>query len=323
MDDLKSKELKKKKGFNINSNFILLIVVAVLVLVFSLTSDIFMTYYNIMSMLRNLVIAGVLALGLTPLMIARGLDLSFGSSLSLATVVFALLYNNGVNIYLIFFIVLLLTCAAGFINGFLIEKFDLVPLILTLGTLAIYKALALVLSAAKPISAMTDELYYVSFRYFLKIPIPLWFFVVVVIIFYFILTYTKVGRTVYLIGANPKSADLAGIKVKKVRMLLYTFMGLMVGFASILTVGYVGTGNPYHGDSIMLPTLSAVVLGGISLAGGAGSVWGTLLGVLIFSVIFNGLSLLNTPSTLIQILQGLTLIIIVATYEIRAKRNAT
>ena len=247
-------------------------------MIFSFTSGNFMTYYNIASVLRNLVIAGLLALGLTPLMIARGIDFSFGSSLSLATVVFALLFNGGVNLYLALILIVLMTAVIGFLNGLLVESFNLVPLIATLGTLSIYQALALVLSDAKPIGILSDELYYMSFRYFLKIPIPLWIFMVVVIIYYIVLSYTKTGRTVYLIGANPKTADLAGIKVKKVMILLYTFMGVMVGLASIFTLGYLGTGNPYHGTSILLPTLSAVILGGISLAGGAGTVWGTLIG---------------------------------------------
>jgi ribose transport system permease protein len=141
-----------------------------------------------------------------------------------------------------------------------------------------------------------------------------------VAVYWFILNKTKVGRTIYLIGANPKVAKLSGIKIKKVMVLLYTFMGLATGIGAVLIVSLTGVGMAYHGAKLPLPTLSAVLLGGISLMGGSGSVWGTLIGVLIVTVIFNGLSVLNIPSYYIQLFQGLALIIIVAAYEIRNKR---
>ncbi|MCL5072776.1 MAG: ABC transporter permease, partial [Actinobacteria bacterium] len=135
-------------------------------------------------------------------------------------------------------------------------------------------------------------------------------------------TAERTGRVIYIIGANPKVANLSGIKVRNVRIYLYTFMGLVAGIASIVMVSITGVGNPLAGGKMALPVLSAVVLGGISLAGGAGSVWGTLIGVLIVTVIFNGLSVLNVPSYFIQMFQGIALILIVSLYEIRNTRAA-
>ncbi len=317
----------KKKGLRLSDTIILLIILGVLVAFFTLINSDFIAYNNISTMLKNMVLTGILALGLTPLMIARGLDISFGSSISLISVVIALLYTvGGVNLWLALIIGVLVGVFVGFINGLLIESFDLIPIILTLGMMAILQALALVLantfSNTYSILVMTDPLYYFATRTFFKIPYPVLVLIVLVIVYWFILAKTKVGRTIYLIGANPTVAKLSGIKVKKIKILLYTFMGLVTGIGGIIIVAVSGVGMSYHGKNLALPTLSAVLLGGISLMGGSGTVAGTMLGVLIVTVIFNGLSVLNVPSYYIQLFQGLALIIIVAAYEIRNNRAA-
>lgn len=313
---------KKKSGFKLTDTLILLIALIVLTVFFTLMNKSFFSYDNISILLKNMVITGILALGLTPLMIARGLDISFGASISFTGVFMAFLYGKGVPLLLVLFIGVVLATLVGLLNGWLIETFDLIPIILTLGMMSILSAIGYVISGAKSLSMLTDPLYYFATRTFLKVPISVFLLILFVIVFWFILTFTKIGRVIYVIGANPKVASLSGIKVKNVRIYLYTFMGLVAGIASIVMISMTGVGNPLAGAKMSLPVLSAVVLGGISLAGGAGSVWGTVIGVLIVSVIFNGLSVLNIPSYFIQMFQGLALIIIVSLYEIRNKRAA-
>jgi len=312
----------RKSSFKLTDTLILFIALIVLVVIFSAIRVEFFSYDNISTMLKNMVITGILALGLTPLMIARGLDISFGASISFTGVLMAYLYNLGFGLPYCLILGVVAAVLVGFINGLLIEKFDLIPIILTLGMMSILSALGLVISEGHSLSMLTDQLYYFATKTFLKIPIALFILIVFIIIFWFILTFTKVGRTIYIIGANPKVATLSGIKVQKVRILLYTFMGLVAGVASIVMVAMTGVGNPLAGAKMSLPVLSAVVLGGISLAGGAGSVWGTIIGVLIVSVIFNGLSVINVPSYFIQVFQGLALILIVSLYEVRNQRAA-
>jgi len=323
MQDIK----KAKKGFKLQDTYILLIGLAVLLIFFSLTNRQFIAYNNISTMLKNMVLAGVLALGLTPLMIARGIDISFGSSISMISVIMAVMYSfGGMNLWVTLIIGIVIATVIGFINGVLIESFNLIPLIFTLGMMAILQALALVIAntyaQTYSILMLTDELYYFATRTFLKVPYPLMVLIILVIVYWFILNKTKVGRTIYLIGANPAVAKLSGVKVKKVKILLYTSMGFITGIAAVLIVALTGVGMSFHGAKLPLPTLSAVLLGGISLMGGSGSVWGTMIGVLIVTVIFNGLSVLNVPSYFIQLFQGLALIVIVAAYEVRNKRAA-
>ena len=319
--------IKKKKTFQLSDTLILIIVLVVLFVFFSLMNRQFIAYNNISTMLKNMVLTGILALGLTPLMIARGLDISFGSAISMISVIMALMYSvGGVNLWVALIVGVLIGTFIGFINGVMIEYFNLIPIILTLGMMAILQALALVIafafSTTYSILMLTDQLYFFATRSFLGIPYPLMVLIVLIFVYWIILSKTKIGRTIYLIGANPKVAKLSGIKVRKVKILLYTFMGTATGLASVMIVALTGVGMSYHGARIALPTLAAVLLGGISLMGGAGSVWGTFIGLLIVTVIFNGLSVLNIQSYYIQLFQGLALIIIVATYEIRNKRAA-
>lgn len=315
-------EVKKNlKKVRLSDNIILLIGLLVLFTIFSVSSRDFITYTNISSMLKNLSVVGVLAIGLTPLMIGGGLDISFGSNLSFVTVIVALLYTNkGFNLWFAIIIGVAIGTCIGFINGILIESFNINSLILTLGVMSILQALSIFISDAKTILMLNDKLYFFATKSFLKIPYLFLVLLVLIIILWIITGYTKAGKTIQAVGVNPKVALLFGIKVKKVRIILYTFMGFFVGIASILIIAMTGVGTSYHGVNLPLPVLTAVMLGGFSLFGGGGTIRGTILGILIINVIFNGLSVLNVPSTLIQFCQGLLLIIVVSTYEVRRKR---
>jgi ribose transport system permease protein len=282
----------------------------------------FITYSNIISMLKNMVLSGIIALALTPLMIARGVDISLGSSLSFSSVVMATLYNNGVNLWLVLFLGLIITTSVGFINGFMIERFNINALIFTLGMMAILQSLALVVSDMDSISMLTDELYWFGSVKFLKIPLLVWILIVLIFVYWITLRFSRAGRNMYAIGGNPTVSTLFGIRIKKIRIILYTLFGTAVGVSTIVMISLSGVGNPYHGLKLPLPIISAVILGGVSfMSEGSGSIWGTVLGMLIITSIFNGMSVLNIPSFFIQSFQGLALILVVATYEIRDRNR--
>ena len=160
-------------------------------MVFTAISREFFSYNNISTMLKNMVMTGILALGLTPLMIARGLDISFGSSISFTGVLIAYLYNLGVGLTYSLIIGVIAAVIIGFINGLLIEKFDLIPIILTLGMMSILSALGLVISKGQSISIFTDPLYYFATKTFLKIPISLFILIIFIVVFWFIMTFKK------------------------------------------------------------------------------------------------------------------------------------
>ena len=310
------------KKVKLSNNLILLIVLIGIVIFFSIAEREFISFNNISSMLKNMVIAGVIALGLTPLMITRGVDISLGSSLSFTSVVMAIVYNMGVNIWLILLLGLAITTIIGFINGFFITKYNINALIFTIGMMAILQSLALVASDLESIPILPDELYWFGTANFLKVPVLVWCFIILSLIYWVVLKFTIAGRWIYAIGGNPHISNLFGIKVNKIKLLLHTLFGVSVGFATIIMISLSGVGNPYHGFQLPLPIISGVILGGISfMSVGSGSVWGTVIGLLIVNSIFNGLSVMNVPSFYLQSLQGLIFISVVAAYEIRDRNK--
>ena len=310
------------KKVKLSNNLILLIVLIGIVIFFSIAEREFISFNNISSMLKNMVIAGVIALGLTPLMITRGVDISLGSSLSFTSVVMAIVYNMGVNIWLILLLGLAITTIIGFINGFFITKYNINALIFTIGMMAILQSLALVASDLESIPILPDELYWFGTANFLKVPVLVWCFIILSLIYWVVLKFTIAGRWIYAIGGNPHISNLFGIKVNKIKLLLHTLFGVSVGFATIIMISLSGVGNPYHGFQLPLPIISGVILGGISfMSVGSGSVWGSVIGLLIVNSIFNGLSVMNVPSFYLQSLQGLIFISVVAAYEIRDRNK--
>lgn len=319
IENMESTFDKGKIKFNVT--FILFVLVFIVSIIFMIISPNFFTYRNLSRMISNQVIIGVLAVAITPLIIARGLDLSMGSCISLTTVIMAVLYKSGnFNLELIILVGFLFPVLIGFINGLLSEVFDLNPLILTLGMGAILMAFAKVFAGGgRGLPILTEPLYNLARNSFMGIPYPVIILIAIIILTWFLLSFSKLGQKIYFIGANPVAAKLSGLKVKKVKILLYVYMGMATGIASILMVAFSGTGYPYHGENIPLPVLSAVFLGGMTLAGGHGNIFNTILGVIIIALLYNGLSLLNIEFYFIRIIQGMALILIVTIYEPRSR----
>ncbi len=315
-------EATRKKKRTISDTAILLVVLVVLLGVFSAAGENFFTYANLSTMLNNMVISGIIAIAITPVIVTRGLDISFGASLSLSTVVTAMLYTSGVDQWLCLLIGFLLPIGVALFNGLMSEYLNLIPLILTLGTTSILIAIGQVLTNGHSILMITDQLFYFATKsLFGVLPYPVILLVLILLAYWFLLSFTKMGRKVYFIGSNPRAAELSGIRVKPIKVVLYLAMGVVTGIASILMIALSGVGYIYHGNNLTLPVLSAVFLGGMSLEGGEGSIWKTVIGVTIITIIFTGLSLMNVQFYFIQIFQGLALVVIVAFYEIRKNRQ--
>lgn len=315
---------KNKRKINLSSNLILLIILIFIVLLLSFISKgKFMSYLNIISMLKNMVIGGIIAIALTPLMITRNVDISFGSSLSLATVVMALLYNLGTNLWLTLFIGVVTTTLVGFINGFMITKFNLNPLIFTIAMMSILLSLAMVFTEMS-IPMFPKELYWFAGAEIFQVPLLIWLLLIWGILYWIVMRFTSVGRRIYAIGGSPIISRLYGIKTNKIKIILNTFFGFGVGIASIAIISLSGAGNPFHGLYMPIPILSAVVLGGVSfMSAGRGSIIGTVLGLLIVYSLFNGLSSMGIHTFYIQIIQGVVLISVVAAYEIKDRNSRT
>ena len=305
------------------TNVSLFLFLIFLIILFSFTSEHFLSYYNITSLLTNISYSGIAAVVLTLVMISRGLDISIGGVIGLTTVVVATLYNqpDPMPVWLILTIGLSTGALVGILNGLCVTALDMDPIITTLGAMAITRGLAYVISDSQSILMFENTTDFISNGTVLYIPMPIILFIITILIFSIILHKSKFGRTIYAIGANEISASLSGISVKPVKMTLYIMSGVAASISGIILVGQTSVGMPQHGIGTELEVITAVLLGGTALSGGKGSILGTVAGVLILGVLFNGLSISGVRYVHLQIFQGILLLVAVATYEIKSRNE--
>ena len=313
----------KSIGFKLSTTSSLFIFLGFLIAVFSITSEHFLSPYNITSLLTNISYSGIAAIVLTLIIISRGLDISVGGVIGLTTVVVATLYsqNDPMPTWLILIIGLATGAIVGFINGWCITALDMDPIITTLGAMAITRGLAYVISDSQSILMFEDTTDYISNGTIFYIPIPIIIFILTVIIFSVLLHKSKFGRSIYAIGANELSAEFSGIAIKSKKMILYILSGVAASISGIILLGQTSVGMPQHGLGTELEVITAVLLGGAALSGGKGTIYGTVAGVLILGVLFNGLTISGVRYVHLQIFQGILLLVAVATYEIKTRNE--
>lgn len=278
-------------------------------IVLSLVAPGFLTVQNLTTVLRQISINGILAIGITFVIITGGIDLSLGSTVALAGVVAALFAKQGEGILLMSLLSGIITgVLAGVVNGLVVTKGKVAPFIVTLGMMTILRGLALVVSNGRPVSDLSDAFNFIGGGSFLGIPLPILIFLAVILVSYVLLERTVMGRYIYATGGNEKAAYASGVNTDKVKMFVYVICGAFAGLAGIVLASRINTGQPNAGISFELDAIAAVVIGGANLSGGIGKVTGTVLGVLIIGIINNGLDLLNVTSYYQQIIKGVIII---------------
>lgn len=312
---------EKKRKITISDTGILYIVLAVMVLFFSLTSKSFYSTYNIVTMLANLSFTGIIAAVLTIVLISGELDFSIGGNIGLTSCLAAFLIDRGVSGWQVLLICIALGLAIGVFNGLLVTGVGISSMIATIGTMSIWRGLAFTLTDGRSILAIDPIIDFFGYGTVFKIPFPIFLFVIVFGICYLVMNRSKYGRMVYSVGVNPMAAYLSGINVKKVKFLNFVFCGLAASIGGLILTGLSSVGMPQHGMGLELVIISAIILGGVALGGGKGQILGTLVGILILNVLYNGLTMLNVYYYYVQIAQGGILVLVVATYEIRRKRK--
>jgi ribose transport system permease protein len=314
--------LRKKQ---ISTTWILFIVLLAMVAAFSVLSKDFYSFLNLSTMLTNISFSGIVAGTLTLIIITGGLDISIGGNIALTTCLVAYLFNlkQPVPAWALVPIALALGAAVGAFNGLFITRLDLNPIITTLGTMAVTRGLGYVLTKARSILIMEDVTGFIGRTIIpgIRIPMPLVFMVVVYAILFFVLGQSKFGRKVYCVGANQAAAKVSGIRVNRIKFILYLFSGIAASFSGLILTGQTAVGMPQHANGVELDVITAVLLGGTALSGGKGDILGTLAGVVILGVLYNGFTMIGFRYVHIRVFQGIILILIVALYELREKKR--
>lgn len=303
-----------------NQNLGTILALIILMVFVSILNPTFLQANNLMNLMRQLIINGFIALGMTFVILTGGIDLSVGSTLAVTSAIFAGLLQNGMNTILAILIALGLGLILGLINGFLITKGKLAPFIVTLATMTIFRGLTLVYTDGRPIAGPKDNF---AFQFlgkgqFFGVPFQVILFVLAFLILWTILNKTALGRKIYAVGGNEKASFISGINIDKVKISVYVISSLMAVLSGLVLTSRLNSAQPTAGVAYEMDAIAAVVLGGTSMVGGSGSLTGTLIGILILGVLNNGLNLLGVSSFYQQIVKGIVILIAVL---IDRKRN--
>jgi ribose transport system permease protein len=309
-----------------------LIALVLMTVALSVMSEHFLTTDNGLTILRQVSINMCLSLGMTLVILSGGIDLSVGAILGFSGAIAAGLLKNGLTIPALGVHVQFTTSGAilagvlvgavlGWHNGVAITRFRLPPFIATLGMLSIARGLAFLWTGGFPITGLGASFGTIGTGAWLGIPVPVWIMVALVAVFLVVTKRTRFGRHLYAVGGNARAARLTGLNVDRIKVAVYTLAGALAGVAGLIVTSRLDSAQPNAGLSYELDAIAAVVIGGTSLSGGRGTVFGTVLGCLIIGVLNNGLFLLDVSPFWQLVIKGYVILVAVAIDQASAPRN--
>lgn len=309
----------------------IVLVLILMVIAISIIEPAFLSSSNIFNVLTQSAIFGIMALGLTFVIISKGIDLSVGSVLAFSGVVMASLgqaitastkYFPGLGelpVVVPILAALLVGTACGAVSGTLIAKTKIPAFIATLGMMTIARGFALIYTDGKPISTMVPGITAIGGKIFNVIPIPVLIYFGAIAVSAVLLNYTRFGKNVYAVGGNITAAEVSGVNVSRTLILIFAYSGLMAGLAAVVFAGRVGSVHPGAATGYELTAIAATTIGGTSHSGGIGTIWGAFVGALVLAVLRNGLTLMGIDAYWQQVTEG---VIIVVAVIIDMRKNA-
>jgi ribose transport system permease protein len=295
----------------------------VLCIALTIATPHFLTAINLASVARQTAVINIMALGMTLVIVSGGIDLSVGSVLAVAGLFGTMAIKAGVPIPLAIVVGTFAGAVCGLLNGLMITRLRIDPFIVTLGTLGAYRGFALVISKGLPVHDIPASFSFLGDGNLLGVPFSLWVLAICALAMHFLLENTKLGRYAFAIGSNRSAAFYSGVPIKSMLTAVYAIAGLLAGLAGMVEASRLMTGQPTAGLGYELQAIAAVVIGGGSLQGGAGSVIGTLIGAFIMGLLSNGSDLLGINPYWQQVTIGAVIIVAVGFDELRKRKFAT
>lgn len=314
-----------KKFVDIYKKFGIYILLTVVFVVFAVAAPNFLSAKNVINIVRQCSMFGIVVVGVSMVMIGGGMDLSVGSQMAVdGMLVGYMMVNSGLPIPVAIVATIVIGCVMGAINGLVAVKLHIMPIIVTLGTMLILEGVAYLITGGYPITGMPEAFTVIGQGYLGIIPIPVIIFAAFVIFGWVVMNKTYLGREIYALGGNREAARLAGINVDRLTIIVYTFCGFAASIAALIMVGRTNASQPGAGSSYAFDCMTAACLGGVSIAGGEGKISGTVVGVLILGMLDNGLVLMSVNSNWQSVIKGLILLAAVAIdcYQVVNKKKA-
>jgi ribose/xylose/arabinose/galactoside ABC-type transport system permease subunit len=323
--------------FGFAARFAPLIFLVFLMAVFAVIEPRFLTSINLFNIARQVSVTGLLAIGMTFVILTAGIDLSIGSLLAFAGLVAAAVAKGGLSDRftvgddtigfgwpLAALAAIALGMSGGYIQGLAITKLKVPPFVVTLGGMSVFRGAALLFAAGGPISGFDAGFAWWGQGKIGPVPVPVIVFVVCAIAAHIVLRYSRFGRSVYAVGGNPEAARLSGLNVNRVTCSVYVIMGFFSGLCAFVLSARLNSAEAVAGTGYELTVIASVVIGGTSLFGGVGTIFGTVIGSMLIGVLLNGLVILNVSSYIQQIIIGVIIVLAVAfdTYAKSRRRSA-
>ena len=306
---------------------------AAVMVVFTLLEPRFLSPFNLFNVMRQVSIVGLLAIGMTFVILTAGIDLSVGALLCLAGLVCAAVSKGGVtegfaagseetaggfHWSLVLLAAVSVGLAGGFVQGFAITKLKVPPFVVTLGGMSVFRGAALLFSNGGPISGFEPGFLWWGQAKIGAVPVPVIIFLICALLAHIVLRYTRYGRQVYAVGGNPEAARLAGLNVKGIIWSVYVIVGFFAGLGAFVLSARLNSAEAVAGLGYELTVIASVVIGGTSLFGGSGGIFGTVVGTILIGVLLNGLVILNVSPYIQQIIIG-TIIVLAVAFDTLAK----
>ena len=283
-----------------------------LFIIFSCLSSDFLTPTNLLNIARQIAVLGVASVGMTYVILIGGIDLSTGSIITFVNIIAAyFMVNSGMNMWLAILISLIASTSIGFLNGFLVANLNIPSLIVTFASQTIFEGFAYIISNGMPIFGFPKSFATIGQGYLGFIPVPVIIMIVVFLIGGFLLNKTYFGRYFYALGGNETASKMAGIRVKRMKYLIFSLSGFFAGIAGIIMLARTNSGQPTAGKGYEFQVITAVALGGVSLSGGSGKLSNVVACVFIMGILKNGIVLLNVSEYVQMVVEGVILLLAV------------
>ena len=309
---MKQDELNKGKNLkSLISEYFIFVIFIIIVIGLTILKPSFITPSNLVNILKQASINGILAFGMMFVIISGGFDMSVGSTVAFSGILAAMLGQGNNPLILALIAALLAGLGVGLINGVGVAVGELPPFIMTLGTMTAVRGLALLASNGKPVIGMSEPYKAIAAGSIAGIPMLAIFLIIVIIICSFVLAKTVYGRRVYACGGNLQAAKVAGINTTAIRISSFAIAGFLAGLCGFLMTSRVTIGQPTAAESYEMDAITACVVGGVSMTGGVGKPWGVVVGTLLITVIANGLDILGVSSHWQKIVKGLIIVLAV------------
>lgn len=313
--------IKNKRDIHkVLRQFALAFIVIFIVISMSIVSEAFMTVANITNILRQISLNGILAIGMSFVILTGGIDLSVGSVVAIAGVVCGSLLQKGTPTMGVIWVALFFSLIIGCLNGYLISYVGFQPFIATLSTMTIGRGAALAYADGKPFVISDSAFKVIGQGKVWGIPVPIILLLIVCIAGLVLLNTTTFGRYVFAIGGNKEAARFSGVRTRRIEFAVYVISAICAWLVGIILAARISSGQPTAGEAYEMDAIAATAIGGTSMSGGTGSLYGTILGFTIIGLLSNSMNLLNINSFYQQIVKG-TLIIIAVFLDMRSKQR--